>query len=588
MNKIIIFLFAFIFSLNAFSANRYVRAAGGNSSAASTWASTSGGTDSVAVPTSADDVFLDAASGQLTIDATFNCKSFNCTGYTGTLTHNSVALASQGNVTFVAGMTYTTTSGTIQFDQAATFISAGKLIASLNCSNSIGSVVLGDNISYVASKTCLLATRGAGLDLNGKTVTGNSATNRVLVRPNSTVALGTSQPIIVNGGTFANCDFRDIQFSSVSNLDLSAITGGSGDCGGNSITGGGTVLTFTTPVDQHWTSGVTGNWSNAARWTSRVPLPQDNVFFDVGFSASQTVTADMPRLGKTIDWTGATGTPTFAMTSVANTAYGGLTLISGMIISSSQNQTFEGRGSFNITSAGKNFGSSTRISIAAFGGTYTLLDSLSMNDSLYLLNGTLNLNNFNVTSYFFVSAGISNVRCLNMGSGTYTAVGTSGDIWNVDTSTNMTFTKGTSKIIISGLGASTKGWKGSGLDYYDVEFTGGGTGAILFKNSSSFRNITINPPKTVNFEAGTTQTVASFTAVGTQANPITIQSTSAGSAATLSDESGSNILKYCSIKDITVQGGAKWVSPLALGNTDVSGNTGWTWYLALGLFWIND
>ncbi len=49
-----------------------------------------------------------------------------------------------------------------------------------------------------------------------------------------------------------------------------------------------------------------GNWS-ASSWTTRVPLPHDDVYLGNAFAASQTVTADMPRLGRSIDWTGATG-----------------------------------------------------------------------------------------------------------------------------------------------------------------------------------------------------------------------------------------------------------------------------------------
>jgi hypothetical protein len=75
------------------------------------------------------------------------------------------------------------------------------------------------------------------------------------------------------------------------------------------------------------------------------------------FNASKTVTQDMPRAGKSIDWTGATGTPTWT-TSTAASIFGSLTLIEGMILTAStQTYTFEGRdvgmpvGGWTLTSA---------------------------------------------------------------------------------------------------------------------------------------------------------------------------------------------------------------------------------------------
>ena len=52
------------------------------------WALTSGGAGGQAVPTSADDVFFDAASGAVTVTvgATGNCNTLTFTGFTGTFT----------------------------------------------------------------------------------------------------------------------------------------------------------------------------------------------------------------------------------------------------------------------------------------------------------------------------------------------------------------------------------------------------------------------------------------------------------------------------------------------------------------------
>jgi hypothetical protein len=85
-------------------ANRYLKAAGGNSNAAATWSATgSDGVDDAGVPVAADEVYLVAGSGQLTINATFYCRSFNATGYANTITHNAGIFMNIGDATYPTG-----------------------------------------------------------------------------------------------------------------------------------------------------------------------------------------------------------------------------------------------------------------------------------------------------------------------------------------------------------------------------------------------------------------------------------------------------------------------------------------------------
>ncbi len=95
--------------------------------------------------------------------------------------------------------------------------------------------------------------------------------------------------------------------------NLSAITGNSGDCGGNSN------ITFTTPVTTDWQSGAT--WSTAT-WSSRVPLPQDTATFTTAGVA--TITQDMPRIGS-VDFSTTSGNKTWT-TSTAASVFGSIDL----------------------------------------------------------------------------------------------------------------------------------------------------------------------------------------------------------------------------------------------------------------------
>lgn len=106
-----------------------------DATAGTKWATTSGGAGGAAVPTSSDDVFFDAASGAVivTIAASYpaTCKTFTCTGFTGTLVGGASSnLVCYGNAVFVAGMTVTSLS--IGFAATASFTGAGKTFGNVS------------------------------------------------------------------------------------------------------------------------------------------------------------------------------------------------------------------------------------------------------------------------------------------------------------------------------------------------------------------------------------------------------------------------------------------------------------------------
>ena len=544
-----------MFSSPSWAANRYVRTAGGNYSTAATWASTSGGTDSVAVPTSADDVFLDANSGQLTVDAASAAKSVNCTGYTGTLTHNAFVWTVAGSVTFVSGMTYTPLeTSTVTLSATNTLTTAGKLFPLMILNTGI-TTTLADGLNFMASKVITLTLNGSSLTLNGQTVSGNSATKRVLIRTNT---IGTTYTITNTTGTFANADFRDITLSAAA--DLSAITGLSGNCGGNS------GITFTTAADQHWTSASGGNWSTSGNWTSRVPLPQDDVYFDNAFSASQTVTADMPRLGKSIDWTGASGTPAWSVNTEI-TCYGSVTWITGMTRSSWSNQLiYGGRGSFNIFTAGISQASGA---IEAFGGTYTLLGAYTSVSIFTVSGGTLVDNGYSMSVTAFNSTN-TNTRAITR-SGTLTVTST-GTVYTHATATGLTLTD-TGTILLSNVSATSKTFAGGGLTYNDLKIAGGGAGAVIITGANTFNRIYTDGggTKSITLPGSTTTTILSGQGLGNATNVITFTA-SAGSA-TVSKAAGKVKWNYVSLTNIPSTGGAVFYA--GINSTDGGGNTGW-------------
>lgn len=413
------------------------------------------------------------------------------------------------------------------------------------------------------------------------TVNGNSAVNRVLV---TTSILGSTRTISAGTVTVTNADFRDITAAGAGSWNLSAISGGSGDSLGN------TGITFTAPVTRFWVGG-TGSWSSTGEWSassggasgSSVPLPQDTVIFDANsFAAADTVSMDMPRLGASINATGVDTAAVFDIATTTVTLYGSMTLQAGMgaWTSGLEFLIFEGRGVHTVTTAGVMLGSTINMNVwfSSFGGTYTFQDGFTTTGSLQVNNGTLDVNNFNVSARRLTSTGTA-TRALLMGSGTWTLNGTT-NVWSVD-ATGFTLTPSTSTILITDTSASTKTFTGAGLTYNNLTITGGGAGSVDFIGSNTFNIFTINAPKTVRFTAATTTTVTQFNATGSLGNIITISSITAAQH-TLSKAAGIVSADWLNLTNSNAIGGAAWYA--GANSVDNGGNAGWIFAAAPGGF----
>ena len=358
--------------------------------------------------------------------------------------------------------------------------------------------------------------------------------------------------------------------STLTALNLSAITGLSGDALGNS------GITFTTTAAQTLTGTGTINWSTAANWTSRVPLPQDDVTINYAGASATTLTADMPRLGRNIDFTGFT--KTLSVASTANTLFGNIALSTGMTITGGGSTIYlylEGRGAQTITSATNNF--SQTVYVASYGGSYTLQDNFSCSGAIGNHpngGGTFNANNFNVSASWvsFTNAG----TIVNMGSGTWTVSNTgSTNPWSV--SATPTINANTSTVKISGSITTTATFAGGGKTYNNLYWSSTtSTGTLIITGANTFTSLQSDntTARTWQFPNGVTQTIqpGGWQINGKSGAVTSITSDSAGHPATISCASGNVFASYLSLKDSAATGGAKF---WATSSTDVSGNSGW-------------
>lgn len=399
---------------------------------------------------------------------------------------------------------------------------------------------------------------------------GNSTTNRVLVASNT---VGTARTITAATVSCSNVDFRDITGAGAGSWNLSAITGLSGDCGGNS------GITFTSPTTQTSTGTASFTWSTHG-WTSRVPLPQDDVVISNAFIAGRTVTQDMPRMGKNVTTAGSSGSFTFSISAGGTAAdiYGNLTITTGCgSVTMTTTVNFIGAANQTITTNGVTFAGNSVVSI--FRARLQMQDAWTMTSGTSGLQTTLagyvDTQSFNLQTGLLSFGNTSNQNLL--GTSTITCTSTT----NGPTLGNSTTTSaGSATIVIGAASASTRSISLNSNTIGTLTYTvAGSTGKLSITSSGTIGALNFSDAsnaRTLRFQSGITCTIRDgslFNVNGTAGNLMSIDTQSAGSPATLAITTGTVSCDYLSVKDNTASG----TVPAYAGANGVlvSGTTNW-------------
>lgn len=323
------------------------------------WALTSGGVGGQAVPTAADNVYFDAASGAntVTLSGARACLNFSSAGFTGTLTSTGT-IAVSGSATFGAGGTYSNT-GTWTFNATSgtsNITTNGKSLTFSMVFNGVGGTwQLQDALTLGATNSVTL-TNGS-IDLNGKNLTcgilnsNNSNTRSILFGTGQIYLTGSAATII----------------------------------GMNTATG---YTTSGTPIINCTYSGSTG--TRTIRFGSSGGSNESNVF-SLNITAGTDILSMGPSAYKTVNYTGFAG----SISAYDFTLYGGLTLSSGMTLNAATSKiTFAATsGSQNITTNGKTL--DMPVTFSGNGGIFILQDALTLGSTraLTMTAGTVKLKN---------------------------------------------------------------------------------------------------------------------------------------------------------------------------------------------------
>lgn len=502
--------------------------------------------------------FTGATAKVLTLGATiWNCTVWNYSGSNLTLNQGTSSIRISASGTFTGGGA---TYNDVQYLACAA--------ASVVGTNTFATF----SVTGTAASTCFLSFLANQTFTTSFTVTGNSTTAKMYIRSD---VKGTARTLTSPSVVSTNGDFQDITGAGAG-WNLSAATGGSGDCGGN------TNITFTTGATQYWFKD-TGSWSNVALWflatnggggAGRVPLPQDDVVFDSNSFSTGTrvVTCDVSRSGKNISTSAVTNNPAFNFGNIAKSWFGSVTMGTHTISTGVALITLEGRGSFTFTSAGL-----TQISpftLDAPGGSYTQQDAFAIGATLTLTvtNGTWSTGTNFSKSVGLLSSSNLNTRTINLNNSTLTLTGT-GNVIDTNTSTGLTWTLGgTSNVIVSDTSATSKTILTS-QNFDSLTITGDN---VIKQSDSTVTTLNVNTAgRTNGFKifSSSTQTVTNFTTNGSAGNLAKLSSSSGGAAHTLTKSSGTISVDYMSIQDSTATGGATFYA--GANSTNVSGNTGW-------------
>lgn len=439
----------------------------------------------------------------------------------------SVSCSTSTNLTFNAGtssivctvLTVTFNGGGLTFyDVSFNATSAGtKTISGTNTFN---------DLSVTAPSSAGLTQLALSDDqtITGTlTVAGATAVRRILVRSST---IGTTRTLTVGTLSADDCDFRDI---TIAGTAAGSSPTRVGDCGGNS------GITFPSPKTVYWNLAGTQNWS-ATAWASssggtpdinEFPLAQDTAVFDDTGSAG-TVTINAAWNIGTFDASARTSAMTLALSATGATCYGDWKLGTGLTVTSTGNQLyFSKRGVQTITSSGVNM--PWQIVVQSFDGTAQLGDAFNtVNQAFTLVSGTFDAVTYNVTTGIFNSSG-SVIRTLKLGSGTWTLSGT-GTVWDVSTTTNLNFYKGTANITLSNTSTTARTFAGGSFSYNKLTIGGAtGTSTLTITGNNQFTELASTKTVAHTIALGSTiQTFGKWTVTGTAGNVVTLTGTGTG------------------------------------------------------------
>lgn len=406
------------------------------------------------------------------------------------------------------------------------------------------------------------------LDLSSATITQRSFIQSSSVGVPVTLTVGTLSA--------TNADFRDI---TIAGTAAGSSPSQAGDCGGN------TGITFPAPKTVYWNLAGSQNWS-ANGWAltsggtpavNNFPLAQDTFIANNTTPNSDILINANWNIG-TIDWSTRSGvflslavgpnSPNIYGNCYRGTGVQGLFTGIGdsgsVIFSGSQTQTFSNNSGSTIYTdfvVNKPVGSVLQLG--------QKMNHAGSNSSFTVIKGVFDAVTYDCTTASFNFSG-TQTKTVKMGTGLWTIFGLNG--FNLSATTNSTLNQGTANIIFTG--TSTVPFSGGGFSFNKLTLPAAGSATI--DGSPSFTEIAKSGAGlfVLTFTSGTTTTIGKWSVTGSLGNVVTVNSSVAASAFTLSIAGPANSgIDYLSIRDCTVAATSPGEFYVGANSTNVSNNT---------------
>jgi hypothetical protein len=545
-------------------ANRFWVGGTGNWDASTThWSATSGGAAGASVPTATDDVYFDANSGGGTVTvftALRTCLNLSFRGLSGTSDFTGTfagvtTLNISGGLTLSASTTYTYSS-TISFlaiSGSYDITSNGKtLVCSININGLGGTFNLIDGLTTSTSAGSFILTAGT-LNLGSSThniFSFNSSNSNVRTLNFGTATVNITGNNATVWSTSTNTNLTILGTPTI-NCTYSGSVGTRGVNFGSPIESNTINVNITAGTDSISLSAGNYKSINFTGFSGSATISNITIYKDLTLSSTQT----LPSVGSI----------TFAGTSVTQTiTSNNITIPTATLTINSSTTTIQNTGTLTTTGA---------LTITA--GTFNINSNLIITGVFTLTAGTLSLNNgANVTSSTFI-APVSNIRTVNLGSGTWTLTGT-GNVWNISVATNLTINAGTSRILITDTSATLNTFAGGSFTYYTVEYArGGGGGQLNFIGVNTITNfIDVTSTAAHSITMASTTSFYRFIVKGSAGQLITVGRSATGSP--VITKLGRGIVSNCDYLNIVSTGfSASPASTWYAGANSTGSATGW-------------
>jgi fibronectin-binding autotransporter adhesin len=351
------------------------------------------------------------------------------------------------------------------------------------------------------------------------------------------------------------------------------------------------------PRTLYWVGG-TGNWSDTARWSTSsgggsgaaIPTSLDAVNFDsLSNATAYTATIDAGvTLARCASFTMAgplTGNVTFAG-SVGIAFHGNVSFAAtGITRTYTGAMNWAGNSSYTFTTNGLTLNSGC--TVIGIGSTWTFGSAINIGANIVTVTyGAFNTSasNYALTAGVFQSTS-NNIRSVTLNGSNLTLSGSTAFSISSTTTTNLTFSAGTSTISLSGNGPV---FNGGSQTFNNVSFTSAAATSITITGANTFNTLSFAGRTSVGINAVTfsdNQTISTLTlSAGTASAYRTfLASNTIGTQRTLTVTTLTAGAADIDFRDIAITGAAAPLTGTRFG--DAKGNSGITFPAAKTVYW---